>query len=106
MHQTGGGLRQISWFCTKEVIRFVTWLSHPLVPQAVETVEKVPFQKMITEKWDRNIEKHLVLCVPHNILAIFKPNVGDFYEDFLIKGFFDSLVGQGCDTRWKCDFGE
>jgi hypothetical protein len=64
----------------------------PPVTRAVETVEKVPFQKLIIEKWDRNIEKHLVFCVPHNILAIFKPNVGDFYEDFSIKGFFDSLV--------------
>ena len=48
---------------------------------------------MILEKWDRNIEKHLDFCVPNNILAIFKPNVGDYYEDFSIKGFFDSLVG-------------
>jgi len=27
-----------------------------------------------------------------NILAIFKPVVGDFYEHFSIQGFFDSLV--------------
>jgi hypothetical protein len=62
--------------------------------QTVETVEKVPFQKLIFEKWDRNIEKRLVFCVPNNILAIFEPVVGDFCENFSNKGFFDSLVGQ------------
>jgi len=34
------------------------------------------------EKWDRNTEKHLVFCVLSNILAIFEPVVGDFYEHF------------------------
>jgi hypothetical protein len=29
-----------------------------------------------------------------NILAIFKPVVGDFYEHFSNQGFFDSLVGR------------
>ena len=62
------------------------------VTQTVETVEKVPFQKLIFEKWDKNIEKYLVFCVPNNILAIFEPVVGDFCEEFLIKGFFDSLI--------------
>jgi hypothetical protein len=52
------------------------------VTPIVETVEKVPFQKMIFEKWDRNTEKHLVFCVLSNILAIFEPVVGDFYEHF------------------------
>ena len=61
--------------------------------QAVETVEKVPFQKMNFEKWDRNTEKHQVFCVLSNILAIFEPVVGDFYEHFSSQGFFDSLVG-------------
>ena len=50
--------------------------------QTVETVEKVPFKKMIIEKWDRNAEKYLVFCVLSNILAIFKPVVGEFYEHF------------------------
>ena len=62
--------------------------------QTVETVEKVPFQKLIFEKWVRNIEKRLVFCVLNNILAIFEPVVGDFYEHFSIQGFFDSLVGR------------
>jgi hypothetical protein len=31
--------------------------SRQQVTQAVETVEKVPFQKLIIEKWDKNIEK-------------------------------------------------
>jgi hypothetical protein len=35
--------------------------------QTVETVEKVPFQKLIFEKGDRNAEKHLVFCVLNNI---------------------------------------
>ena len=60
---------------------------------AVETDEKVPFQKLIFGKWDKNIEKRLVLCVPNNISAIFEPVVGDFCEDFSSKEFFDSLVG-------------
>jgi len=76
------------------------------VNSSVETVEKVPFQKTIFEKWDRNIEKCLVFYVPHNILTIFEPVVGDFFGNFSSKEFFDSLVGQGCDTRWKCDFCE
>jgi hypothetical protein len=66
--------------------------SAPGLTRAVETVEKVPFQKMIFEKWDRNIEKHLVFCVPNNILAIFEPVVGDLCENFSNKRFFDSLV--------------
>ena len=48
---------------------------------------------MIIEKWDRNAEKYLVFCVLSNILAIFKPVVGEFYEHFSHQGFFDSLVG-------------
>ena len=43
---------------------------------------------MIFEKWDRNAEKRLVFGVPHSILAIFKPVVGDFYEHFSNQGFF------------------
>jgi len=54
----------------------------PVSTQTVETVEKVPFKKMIIEKWDRNAEKYLVFCVLSNILAIFKPVVGEFYEHF------------------------
>jgi hypothetical protein len=29
-----------------------------------------------------------------NVLAIFEPVVGDFYEYFSNQGFFDSLVGR------------
>jgi hypothetical protein len=50
--------------------------------------------KVIFEKWERNAEKRLVFGVPDNILSIFKPVVGDFYEHFLNQGFFDSLVGR------------
>ncbi len=48
------------------------------VTQAVEAVEKVPFYKLMFEKWDKNIEKSLIFCLPNNILAIFEPGVGDF----------------------------
>jgi hypothetical protein len=87
-----------SWFRQNGVIS-----SHPPVlrrgiTQAVETVEKVPFQKLIFGKWDKNIEKRLVFCVPNNILAIFEPVVGDFCEDFSSKEFFDSLVGRFNNT--------
>ncbi len=43
----------------------------PPVTQTVETVEKVPFQKMIFEKWERNAKKRLVFGVPHSIVATF-----------------------------------
>ena len=66
--------------------------THQRVTHTVETVEKVPFRKLIFGKWDKNIEKRLVFCVPNNILAIFEPVVGDFCEDFSSKEFFDSLV--------------
>jgi hypothetical protein len=75
--------------------------AHLRVTQTVETVEKVPFQKLIFEKWDRNIEKRLVFYVPKNILAIFEPVVGDFCENFPSKGFFDSLVRQ-FHLFWFC----
>jgi hypothetical protein len=68
--------------------------AHPQVTQAVETVEKVPFRKLIFGKWDKNIEKRLVFYAPNNILAIFEPVVGDFCKDFSSKEFFDSLVGR------------
>ena len=61
---------------------FVYSRPRPPLTQAVETVEKVPFQKMIFEKWDRNTEKHLVFCILSNILAIFEPVVGGYCEHF------------------------
>ena len=48
------------------------------VERAVETVEKVPFQKMIAEKWDRNTKRRLIICAPNNILASIEPVVVDF----------------------------
>jgi hypothetical protein len=89
-------------------------LAHQRVTQAVETVEKVPFRKLIFGKWDKNIEKCLVFCVPNNILAIFESVVGDFSEDFSSEELFDSLVGSwqgratlpdrdGCSTlQYEC----
>ena len=60
--------------------------------QTVETVEKVPFQKLMFEKWDRNIEKRLVFLCSNKILAIFGRVVGDFLKNFPNEEFFDSLV--------------
>jgi len=54
--------------------------------QAVETVEKVPFQKLIFEKWERNIEKRLVLYVSNNILVIFEPSLS-LLREFFVKIF-------------------
>jgi hypothetical protein len=71
----------------------------PRVTQTVETVEKVPFRKLIFGKWDKNIEKRLVFCVQDNILVIFEPVVGDFCEDFSSKEFFDSLVRQALASQ-------
>ncbi len=51
--------RQIGFFVVSGLFRFVGE-SRPSsraprgITRAVETVEKVPFQKMIFEKWDRN----------------------------------------------------
>jgi hypothetical protein len=52
--------------------------AHTRVTQTVETVEKVPFQKPVFEKWGEDIEEHLVFCILNNILAIFEPVVGKF----------------------------
>ena len=87
------------WLCVFSGSQAESHPAHLRLTQTVETVEKVPFQKMIFEKWDRNAEKRLVFGVPHSILAIFKPVVGDFYEHFSNQGFFDSLV-----RRTKAEF--
>jgi hypothetical protein len=97
VHLTGGILRHFRALSTPKqnpAFEVLSTPAHPQVTQAVETVEKVPFQKMIFEKWDKSTEKQLVFCVPNNILAIFKTVVGDFCENFSNKRFFDSLVGR------------
>ena len=48
------------------------------VERVVGTVEEVPFQKMIAEKWDRNTKRRLSICAPNNILASIEPVVVDF----------------------------
>jgi len=93
----GGSLRvfkQVAWLGVDSVKVALSHPAHQRVTQTVETVEKVPFRKLVFGKWDKNIEKRLVFCVPNNILAIFEPVVGDFCEDFSSKEFFDSLVRQ------------
>jgi hypothetical protein len=96
VHPTWGTRRVFERFLGFGGIPF-RWRLHPPTHQrvtpAVETVEKVPFRKLIFGKWDKNIEKRLVFCVQDNILVIFEPVVGDFCEDFSSKEFFDSLVG-------------
>jgi len=75
----------------------------PPVTRAVETVEKVPFQKLLFEKWDGYIEKHLLLGVPDNIFGDFLSCCGRFLRIFSIKGFFDSLVGR-LVQRYYCAY--
>jgi hypothetical protein len=71
--------------------------AHPQVTQTVETVEKVPFQKLIFEKWERNIEKRLVFYVPKNILATFWHFFSLLWEIFMnifrTRGFSTVSLG-------------
>jgi hypothetical protein len=67
----------------------------PLAParvtQTVETVEKVPFQKLIFEKWEGNTKKRLIFGAPHNILVRFWLFFSLLWEIFMnifrIRGF-------------------
>ena len=56
--------------------------------RAVEAVEKVPFQKLMFEKWDTNIEKRLVFLCSNKIFAIFERVVGDFLRELSKRGVF------------------
>jgi len=47
---------------------------------------KGPFQKLIFEKLDSNIEKRLIFYVSNNILAIFEPFLSMLWE-FFVKIF-------------------
>ena len=81
MHPTLGSLARFQAFFYASAFSQADGVPPPAparVTQTVETVEKVTFQKLIFEKWDRNIEKRIVLCLANNILAIFQPVVGDF----------------------------
>jgi len=64
----------------------------------VETVEKVPFQKLIFEKWEGNAKKRLVFGAPHNILVrfwlFFSPLWEIFLNIFRTTGF--SIVSLVC----------
>jgi hypothetical protein len=62
------------------------------VSSAVETVEKVSFQKLFLKSGKEMPKNAWLFGNPHNILAIFEPVVGDFCEHFSNQGFFDSLV--------------
>ncbi len=74
MHLTGGILRRFRALPSPKqnpALEVVSTPAHPQVTQAVETVEKVPFQKLIFEKWEGNTKKRLVFGAPHNILVRF-----------------------------------
>jgi hypothetical protein len=97
VHRTLGILRHFQAFSTPEqnpALEDLSTPAHPQVTHTVETVEKVPFKKLIIEKWDGYIEKHIVFGVPHNIFGGFQACCGRYLRIFSIKGFFDSLVGQ------------
>jgi len=62
----------------------VSWVSpvlQPPVTRAVETVEKVTFQKIILKSGTKTL-KSTYFYVLNNILTIFETVVGDFYERF------------------------
>jgi hypothetical protein len=96
----GGSLRvfrQFAWLEVGSVKVAFSRPTHQRVTPAVETVEKVPFQKMIFEKWDRNAEKRLVFGVPHNIVATFWRFLSLLWEIFMnifrTKGFSTVSLG-------------
>jgi hypothetical protein len=62
---------------------FCQFLHLPVKP-VVETVEKVPLQKFILAKWEKNHKISHIFGVRRNIWAVIKPKVGEF-----CKGFFE-----------------
>ena len=106
VHLTGGSLRVFKLFVRLGVVSDKIVLScpaHQPVTLAVETVEKVPFQKMIFEKWDGNAEECLVFRVPCSISAIpwqfFSLLWEIFVKVFRTKGFSTVSLGrQRTDT--------
>jgi hypothetical protein len=63
------------------------------VTQAVETVEKVPIQKLVFESERKSSKNTMFLVFRTTFWLIFEPVVGDILEYFSNQGFFDSLVG-------------
>jgi hypothetical protein len=59
---------------------FVHPAPRPPLTQAIETVEKVPFQKPTFEKWEGNTKKRLIFGAPHNILIRFWHFFSLWYE--------------------------
>jgi hypothetical protein len=104
MHWTASIRRVFLAFSEREAdFRFQALLS-PAVPrrgitQTVETVERVTFQKLTFEKWEKNVEKHLVFGVPHSILAIFWQLFSLLWEIFVnifrTRGFSTVSLGAG-----------
>jgi hypothetical protein len=80
-------------------LHFGFCLQFPHLPLtlAVETVEKVPFQKSVFEKWERNTEKCLVFGLPHNISATFRRFLSLLWETFMsifqTRGFSTVSLG-------------
>jgi hypothetical protein len=104
---TGGILRHFWALSTPKknpALEVLSTPAHPQVPlqgaprtQAVETVEKVPFQKLIFEKWERNIENRLIFYFPKNILATFWQFFSLLWEIFMnifrTRGFSTVSLG-------------
>ena len=105
MHPTGGSRRVFGQFVWLEAGSGKAAFSRPThqrVTLTVETVEKVPFQKMIFEKWERNAEKRLVLDVPHNISAIIWQFLSLLWEIFMnifrTRGFSTVSLARSCNN--------
>jgi len=73
---------------------------HQRLTRAVETVEKVLFQKYILKSGAETSKSALFLCSkPH--FGVFKPVVGDFVKIFQAKGFSTVSLGAGLALNWK-----
>ena len=110
MHWTLGILRHFQAFSTPEQNPALEVLSTPApapVTQTVETVEKVPFQKMIYEKWDGNIKKRLVFMFRRTFWRFLSLLWEIFVKIFLAKsfstvslaGYVQNIVAK-CKVRW------
>jgi hypothetical protein len=67
--------------------------AHLQLTPAVETVEKVPFRKLIFGKWDKNNEKRLVFCVPTTFWRFLSLLWEIFVKNFQAKGFSTVSLG-------------
>ena len=70
---------------------------HALQTQTVETVEKVPFQKLLVWKWEKNIEKRHVFVLSaafwRLLIPFLSPRWEVFVEIFWAMGFSTVSLG-------------